>query len=67
MAEPRCPSCNVEGVEHIVSRESKERSRTKQPWFLIVHCDACGHVYEILAKHTFSQPIPPNIVLPKTD
>ena len=64
MAEPRCPSCEITGTSHIVSKESEERSRTKQPWFLIVHCDNCGHVYGVLAKHTFSQPVAPKLTLP---
>jgi uncharacterized Zn finger protein len=61
MAEPTCPKCNIAGVEHIVSKDSAERSKT----FLIVHCDGCGHVYDIIAKHTFSQPITPKLTLPK--
>jgi len=65
MAEPVCPECGVEGIEHIVSKESVERSRTRQPWFLVVYCEACGHVYEVLAKHVFSQPVAPRLTLPK--
>ncbi len=64
-AQPRCPDCGISGIEHIVSRESTERSRTRQPWFLVVHCAACGHVYQVLAKHVFSQPVTPRLVLPK--
>lgn len=65
MAQPKCPGCEVDGIEHIVSKESSERSKTKQPWFLVVHCDNCGHVYGVLAKHTFSQPVTPKLTLPK--
>ena len=65
MAEPTCPKCNITGVEHIVSKDSAERSKTRQPWFLVVHCDGCGHVYDIIAKHIFSQPITPKLTLPK--
>ena len=64
MAEPKCPDCGVSGMTHIVSRESTERSRTRQPWFLVVHCDACGHVYGVFSKHTFSQPVTPKLTLP---
>lgn len=65
MAEPRCPACDASGMEHIVSKESRERSKTKQPWFLVVHCDQCGYVYGVLAKHTFSQPVTPKLTLPQ--
>ena len=63
-AAPRCPDCGVSGVQHIVSTESVERSKTRQPWFVVVHCDQCGHVYDVLAKHVFSAPITPKLVLP---
>jgi uncharacterized Zn finger protein len=67
MAEPVCPTCGIEGVGHIVSRDSEEKSRTKQAWFVIVHCDACGHVYNVLAKHVFTVPVTPPLSLPKAD
>ena len=65
MAEPTCPKCDASGMEHIVSKESAERSRTKQPWFLVVYCNNCGHVYDVVAKHVFAQPVTPKFVLPK--
>jgi len=64
MAEPKCPSCAVQGIAHIASTDSNERSKNRQPWFLVVHCTACGHVYGVVAKHIFSQPLPPRLVLP---
>ncbi len=64
-AAPKCPACGIQGVEYIVSTPSKERSRVKQPWFYIVHCAACGHVYNTITKHTFTQTVTPNFVLPK--
>lgn len=64
MAEPTCPKCGVSGIEHIQSKESVERSRTKQPWYLVVYCAGCGHVYDVLAKHVFSQPVTPKLKLP---
>ena len=64
MAEPKCPGCEAAGMDFIVSKESSERSKTKQPWFLVVHCDQCGHVYGVLTKHTFSQPVTPKLTLP---
>ncbi len=67
MAQPKCPSCQTAGIEHIVSKDSAERSRTKQPWFVVIHCDACGHVYNVLAKHVFSVPVTPKLTLPDLD
>lgn len=67
MAQPKCPSCQTPGIEHIVSKDSAERSRTKQPWFVVIHCDACGHVYNVLAKHVFSVPVTPKLTLPDLD
>jgi len=54
-------------MSHIVSKESEERSKTKQPWFLLIHCDRCGHIYDVVAKHVFSMPVPPRLVLPKAE
>lgn len=66
MAEPTCPKCAATGIDNIVSKESAERSRTKQPWYLVVYCAECGHVYDVLAKHVFSQPVTPRLTLPKS-
>ena len=63
-SEPKCPDCGAMGIEHIVSRESVERSRTRQPWFHVIHCDACGHVYNVLTKHVFTVTAPPRFTLP---
>ena len=67
MADPKCPGCGVEGVDHIISKDSKEKSKTRQPWFVVIHCDACGHVYNVLAKHVFSVPVAPKLTLPNLD
>ena len=54
-AEPTCPSCSVAGIQHFASKESMERSRSRDPWFIVVYCDNCGHVYDVVAKHVFTQ------------
>lgn len=50
-SEPKCPSCSVVGIEHIVSRKGgSSTSRGKQfvlSPFNVVLCDACGHVYGV--------------------
>lgn len=66
MAEPTCPNCSVSGIEHLVSKESVERSKNRQPWFLVIYCDSCGHVYDVIAKHVFSQQTAPRFVLPES-
>jgi uncharacterized Zn finger protein len=50
MADPKCPECGATGTEHIVSKDSDEQSKGGDPWFNIVHCDKCGHVYGVFAK-----------------
>ncbi|MEM7219089.1 MAG: transcriptional regulator [Pseudomonadota bacterium] len=66
-AEPRCPGCDISGIEHIVSRESVERARNRLPWFHVVHCATCGHVYGVLTKHVFNQAATPRFVLPRAE
>ena len=50
-AKPKCPECGVEGLEHIISEDSVETSKAGDPWFNIVFCDQCGHVYGVFAKY----------------
>ena len=66
MAQPKCPDCGIDGIEHIVSKDSVERSRARTPWFVVIHCNACGHVYDVIAKHVFEEKTPVRFVLPKS-
>jgi hypothetical protein len=50
MAEPKCPECSTGGKRHIVAEESDLASKDGDPWFEIVYCDQCGHVYGGLSK-----------------
>lgn len=49
--EPKCPSCSVVGIDHIVSRKGGSGSARGKHFVLapfnIVLCSACGHVYGI--------------------
>jgi uncharacterized Zn finger protein len=60
MAQPKCPACGVEGVEKVASTDSKERDGAGDPWFFVVYCDNCGHVYGVFAKmvHTSERGLP---------
>jgi hypothetical protein len=51
MAEPRCPRCGIEGIEHIVAGDSVEKAQNGRAWFNVAYCQACGHVYGVFAKH----------------
>lgn len=53
MAEPTCPNCSIAGVENIVSQPSAEASRHRNPWFEIIFCKECGHIYGMMTKHVF--------------
>ena len=55
---PKCPGCGVAGIEHFVSKESTSRSRYREPWFFVIYCDQCGHVYNVIAKHVLHKPRP---------
>jgi DnaJ-class molecular chaperone len=49
--DPKCPSCSVIGIDHIISRKGgSSGSRGKQfvlAPFNVIFCDACGHVYGV--------------------
>ena len=49
--DPKCPSCSVIGLDHIISRKggsggSRGKHFVLAP-FNVVFCDACGHVYGV--------------------
>lgn len=50
MTEPKCPECKVQGVEHIVSKDSVAKNGVGDAWFNIAHCNHCGHIYGVFAK-----------------
>jgi hypothetical protein len=62
-ADPRCPSCDVRGIEKIVSRPSEQTSKSDKPWFFIAQCTDCGHIYGVFTKHTFGPPGGPQLVI----
>ncbi len=53
MTGPKCPSCEINGIEYIHSTPSNERAKDGRPWFYVVHCTECGHVYDTMAKTVF--------------
>lgn len=65
MSEPVCPSCEVRGIEHIVSAPSHEKSRRGEPWFFVAHCKGCGHIYSVFARHVIAQGTGPTLVVPE--
>ena len=67
MADPKCPDCGAEGLDHIRSEDSSQHSQGGDAWFNIAFCDGCGHVYGVFAKHVLSHNVPlqiPPIKLP---
>ena len=54
MAEPKCPSCNIQGIDKIVSCKSAQQSKDGHALFDVVHCDSCGHVYGVFTRHVLS-------------
>ena len=59
MAEPKCPECGMTGMDALVSPESQEASEGGDPWFSVVYCDGCGHIYGVFAKHVMSHKMGP--------
>jgi hypothetical protein len=58
MTEPKCPECSTGGKRHIVAEESDLASKDGDPWFEIVYCDQCGHVYGVFPKHVLARNVP---------
>jgi uncharacterized Zn finger protein len=64
MAEPKCPNCAIEGIEHFKSKDSLERAKNGTPWFILVYCGECGHVHQTLAKHVFTTSTASPFIIP---
>ena len=64
MAEPKCPQCQAEGISFIVSKDSVEKSKQGAPWFSVVHCNQCGHIYNVITKHVFTPNRGSKLVIP---
>ena len=50
-AEPKCPSCGVEGLDKIDFAWSNQRQPPQgqgAAYFKVVYCGDCGHVYGVL-------------------
>jgi uncharacterized Zn finger protein len=58
MTEPKCPECSTGGKRHIVAEESDLASKDGDPWFEIVYCDQCGHVYGVFPKLVLARNVP---------
>jgi hypothetical protein len=58
MVEPKCPECSTGGKRHIVAEESDLESKHGDPWFEIVYCDQCGHVYGVFPKLVLARNVP---------
>jgi predicted nucleic acid-binding Zn-ribbon protein len=59
MAEPKCPECGIEGIQHITSQESAQKSRGGDAWFEVAYCTACGHIYGVFPKIIYQATPPP--------
>ncbi len=64
MAEPKCPECGAQGIDKIVSKDSKQQNKAGDHWFDVVHCEDCGHVYGVFAKHILSHEMKHTPALP---
>ena len=47
-SDPKCPSCGIVGMDYITENPSKTQRGSGDPWFEIVACIKCGHVYGTL-------------------
>jgi hypothetical protein len=59
VAIPKCPGCNIAGLEHIYSHDSEQKHGSGDAWFQVASCASCGHIYGVFAKIT--NPITPKL------
>ena len=51
-AQPVCPSCKVEGKNHIANTPSDQKAPGGMAKFEIIHCGECGHIYNVFPNFT---------------
>ena len=47
-SDPKCPTCGIVGMDYIKEFSSGTKRGSGEPWFEIVACIKCGHVYGTL-------------------
>lgn len=47
---PKCPQCEIVGIEYITYEDSTEESGGGDAWFNVAHCNQCGHIHGIFNK-----------------
>lgn len=47
MKEPKCPSCEIIGTEHITYKINTDQISENAKIFNIAYCTNCGHIYNI--------------------
>ena len=57
MAEPKCNECHAIGMDNILSQDSEAKTQRGDPWFHVVYCGNCGHIYGVFAMHVMSHQI----------
>ncbi len=47
VAQPKCPSCQVQGKGNITTLPSEQKAPGGLARYEIVFCEKCGHVYGV--------------------
>ena len=53
MSEPKCPSCEVDGIAHIVTLPSDQKYTDGSSMCHVSFCAKCGHVYGVATKTVY--------------
>lgn len=51
VAEPKCPSCHVQGLKFMTYSTKKEEYIHP---FMAIHCTECGHVHGVVTRHVYT-------------
>ena len=55
MKEPKCPSCEIIGTEHITYKINIKNTSNTSKKFNIAYCTECGHIYNIFPIDVLSE------------
>jgi hypothetical protein len=50
MAEPKCPSCEAQGIGKIALKQTERRAKDDKVCLTVAFCEDCGHIYGVFAN-----------------
>jgi hypothetical protein len=57
MAEPKCPSCEAQGIGKIALKETERPTKDDKVCLTVAFCEDCGHIYGVFARASITEEV----------